>query len=84
MAKQVRLTLAKAIAKANLRRAEAGEKAITMNSLAVQAGVAATTVTRLARTDEKGASALSLDLAGKILTVLEVGIEDMLEIIEED
>ena len=84
MAKQVRLTLAKAIAKANLRRAEAGEKAITMNSLAVQAGVAATTVTRLARTDEKAASALSLDLKGKILTVLEVGIEDMLEIIEED
>jgi len=38
MAKQVRLTLAKAIAKANLRRADAGEKPITMNSLAVQAG----------------------------------------------
>ena len=37
MAKQVRLTLAKALAKANLRRAEANEKAITMNSLAVQA-----------------------------------------------
>ena len=43
MAKQVRLTLAKALAKANLRRAEAGEKAITMNGLAVAAGVAATT-----------------------------------------
>ena len=41
MAKLVRLTLAKAIAKANLRRAEAGEKAITMNALAVQAGVLA-------------------------------------------
>jgi hypothetical protein len=51
MAKQVRLTLAKAIAKANLKRAEAGEKAITMNSLAVQAGVSATTITRLARPD---------------------------------
>ena len=38
MAKQVRLTLAKALAKANLRRAEAGEKAITMNALAVAAG----------------------------------------------
>jgi len=83
MAKQVRLTLAKAIAKANLRRAEAGEKAITMNSLAVQAGVAATTVTRLARTDEKAASALSLDLAGKIVAVLEVGIEDLLEVFDE-
>ncbi|MFM2172985.1 MAG: hypothetical protein RLZZ54_912 [Cyanobacteriota bacterium] len=62
MAKQVRLTLAKA----NLRRAEAGEKSITMNSLATQAGVAATTITRLARTDDKAASALSLDLASKI------------------
>ena len=82
MAKQVRLNLANAIAKANLRRAEAGEKAITMNSLSVAAGVAATTITRLARTDEKGASALSLDLAGKIVTVLDCGIEDLLEVIE--
>ncbi len=65
MAKQVRLTLAKAIAKANLRRAEAGEKPITMNSLAVQAGVAAITITRLARPvdDPKTAAALCLDLA---------------------
>ncbi len=82
MAKQVRLTLAKAIAKANLRRAEAGEKPITMNSLAVQAGVAATTITRLARTDEKAASALSLDLASKVVTVLDCGIEDLLEVNE--
>jgi DNA-binding Xre family transcriptional regulator len=82
MAKQVRLTLAKAIAKANLRRAEAGEKAITMNSLAIQAGVATTTISRLARNDEKGASALSLDLAGKIVTVLDCGIEDLLEVVE--
>jgi len=80
MAKQVRLTLAKAIAKANLRRADAGEKPITMNSLAVQAGVAATTITRLARTDDKAAAALSLDLASKIVTVLDCGIEDLLEI----
>jgi DNA-binding Xre family transcriptional regulator len=83
MAKQVRLTLAKAIAKANVRRAEAGEKAITMNGLAVAAGVAATTITRLARNDDKAASALSLDLAGKIVSVLEVGIEDLLEVVEE-
>jgi DNA-binding Xre family transcriptional regulator len=82
MAKQVRLTLAKAIAKANLGRAEVGEKPITMNSLAVQAGVAATTITRLARTDDKAASALSLDLAGKIVTVLDCGIEDLLEVVE--
>ena len=53
MAKQVRITLAKAIAKANLRRAETGEKAITMNSLAVITGVASTTITRLARNDDK-------------------------------
>ncbi len=85
MAKQVRLTLAKALAKANLRRAEAGEKAITMNALAVAAGVAATTITRIGRNtdDPKAASALSLDLAGKILTVLDLGIEDLLEVVEE-
>ena len=84
MAKQVRLTLAKAIAKANLRRAEAGEKAITMNSLAVAAGVSATTITRLARDpdDPKAASALSLDLASKIVTVLDCGVEDLLEVVE--
>ena len=84
MAKQVRLTLQKAIAKANLRRAEAGEKAVTMNSLAVQAGVSATTITRLARDpdDPKAASALSLDLAGKIVTVLDCGIEELLEVVE--
>jgi hypothetical protein len=83
MAKQVRLTLAKAIAKANLRRAEEGEKPITMNGLAVAAGVAATTITRLARSadDPKAASALSLDLAGKIVTVLDCGIEDLLEVV---
>jgi len=82
--KEVRLTLAKAIAKANLRRAEAGEKAITMNSLAILSGVATTTISRLARTDEKGASALSLDLAGKIVTVLGVGIEDLLEVVNTE
>ena len=83
MAKQVRLTLAKALAKANLRRAEAGEKAITMNALAVAAGVAANTLTRIARNDQKAASALSLDLAGKIVTVLDWGIEDLLEVVED-
>ena len=82
MAKQVRLTLAKALAKANLRRAEVGEKAITMNGLAVAAGVAATTITRLARNDQKAASALSLDLESKIVTVLDCGIEDLLEVVD--
>jgi hypothetical protein len=81
MTKQVRLTLAKAIAKANLCRAEAGEKPITMNSLATQAGVAAT-ITRLARTDDKAASTLSLDLASRIVTVLDCRIEDLLEVID--
>jgi DNA-binding Xre family transcriptional regulator len=86
MAKQVRLTLQKAIAKANLRRVEAGEKPITMHSLAVQAGVSATTITRLARSvdDPKSASALSLDLASKIVTVLDCGIEDLLEVVAPD
>ncbi|MEB3297578.1 MAG: helix-turn-helix transcriptional regulator [Cyanobacteriota bacterium] len=82
MAKLVRLTLPKAIAKANLRRVEAGEKPLTMNSLAVQAGVAATTITRLARSDEKAASALSMDLASRIVTVLDCGIEDLLEVVD--
>jgi hypothetical protein len=80
MAKQARLTLAKA----NLRRAEVGEKPITMNSLATQEEVAASTVARLARTNDQAASALSLDLASKIVTVLDCGIEDLLEVIEAD
>jgi DNA-binding Xre family transcriptional regulator len=83
MSKHVRLTLARAIAKSNPLRAEAGRKPITMNSLAVQAGVAATTITRLARTDDKAAAALSLDLASKIVTVLDCGIEDLLEVTEK-
>jgi DNA-binding Xre family transcriptional regulator len=86
MAKQVRLTLQKAIAKTNLRRAEVGEKPITMHSLAVQAGVSATTITRLARSvdDPKSASALSLDLASKIVTVLDCEVEDLLEVVVAD
>ncbi len=81
--KEVRLTLPKAIALANLKRAERGQKAITMNALATEIGVAATTITRLARTDAKRASSLPLDLAGKIVTVLDCGIEDLLEVVEE-
>lgn len=53
-----------------------GEKPITKNGLAVAAGVAATTITRLARNDDKAASALSLDLAGKVVTVLDVGLRN--------
>ncbi len=80
--KEVRLTLPKALALANLKRAERGQKAITMNALATEIGVAATTITRLARTDDKAASSLPLDLAGKILSVLDVGIGDLLEVVE--
>jgi len=54
-----------------------------MNSLAVAAGVAATTINRLARSDEKAATALTLDLAGRIVTVLDCGIEDLLEVVDE-
>ena len=54
-----------------------------MNSLAVAPGVAATTITRLARIDDKSVSALSLDLAEKVVTVLVCGIEDLLEVVEE-
>jgi len=81
---QVRQTLAQAIAMASLRPVEAGEKPITMNSLAAQAGMAATIVTRLARSDNKAASAVSLDLASKIVTMLDCGIEDLLEVSEID
>ena len=89
MAKQVGLTLSKAIAKADLRHAEVVERPITMNSLAVAAGVAAgvaaTTITRLGQSpdDPKAASALSLGLASKILTVLDCGIEDLLDVTED-
>jgi len=41
-----------------------------------------TTITRLARNDQKAASALSLDLAGKVVTVLDCGIEVLLEVVE--
>ena len=75
--------MTKSITKADLPRAEAGEKSITKNSLAVQTGVASTTITRLARNDDKAASALSLDLASKIVTVLDCGIEDLLEVVED-
>jgi len=78
-----RLTLAKAIAKANLRRVEAGEKPITMNSFALQAGVAPITVARLARTDDKAASTLSLDHASKIVMVLDCEIEDLPEVVDD-
>ena len=68
--KEVRLTLPRAIALANLKRAERGQKVITMNSRAAEIGVATTTSTtttiiRLARTDDKAATSLPLDLAGK-------------------
>ncbi len=59
-----------------------GEQNSTLHTLAVQAGVAATTITRLARTDDKAASALSLDLASRIVTVLDCGIEDLLEVVK--
>ena len=36
----------------------------------------------LARTDDKAAAALSLDLASRIVTVLDCGIEDLLEVVE--
>jgi DNA-binding Xre family transcriptional regulator len=62
--------------------ADVGEKPITMNSLAVQAGVSTTTITRLARNDQKETSTLSLDLASRIVTVLDCGIEDLLEVVE--
>ena len=52
-----------------------------MNSLATQAGVSTTTITRIARPvdDPKAASALTLELAGKILTMMHCRIEILFE-----
>ena len=44
--------------------------------------MAATAITRLARNDQKAASALSLDLAGKVVTVLDCEISDLLEVVD--
>ena len=84
LAKQVRLALPKAITLANLKRVERGQQAITMNALASEIGVAATSISRLARTDDKAASSFPLDLGGKIITVLDVGIGDLLEATENN
>jgi DNA-binding Xre family transcriptional regulator len=53
-----------------------------MNSLATQAGVAATIFARLARSDDKAATALSLDLVSKIVSVLDCSIENLLKVVE--
>ena len=39
-------------------------------------------ITRLARNDDKAAAALSLDLASKLVTALDCGIEDLLEVLK--
>ena len=85
--REVRLTVNKALAYRNLRAAQKGEKPITLHSLARLCGVAATTVHRLTRdpeTDAKAASALSLDLASRIVSVLECDIDEILEIKETE
>ncbi len=48
--------------------------------------MAATTTTRLARDpgESKSASVLPLDLASKIMMVLDCGIEDLLEVVAAD
>jgi hypothetical protein len=53
---------------------EAGEKTITRNSLATMAGVAATTIARLARPDEKAVTRLSLDLLLRLFLSLIAGL----------
>jgi len=57
---------------------------VARREVATQAGVSATTITRLARPvdDPKAASALTLDLASMIVTVLDCGIEDLLEVVD--
>jgi hypothetical protein len=52
-----------------------------MNLLATQVAVAATTNTRLAKTEVKAASAFLLDLPGKIVTLLDFRIGDLVEFV---
>ena len=77
MAKQVRLTLAQAIAKANQHHAEPPKRAILMSSLAVQGRRTATPLIRLVKSDNKAESTPSLDRTGKIVKELDCRIEDL-------
>jgi DNA-binding Xre family transcriptional regulator len=40
------------------------------------------TITRPARTDGKAAKGISLDLASEIVSILDCGIEDLLEVVD--
>lgn len=84
--KEVRLTVDRALAFYNLRATQQGNKAISINELARRCGVAATTIHRLTRAidDPKRATSLSLDLASKIVTVLDAGIDELMEVVEYD
>jgi len=77
MAKQVRLTLAKAIATANQHHAEPPKRAILMSSLAAQGRMTAMPLTRLVRSDDKAGSTPSLDRVGKIVKAVDCRIEDV-------
>jgi hypothetical protein len=70
------------IANADLRHARTGEKATTMNSLAMMAGLAETTIIRLSINDQKAMSVMPLDIAGIIITVFDCDICDNLSISE--
>ena len=53
-----------------------------MDALASEIGVAATAIARLAA-QQQGYAPIALGSAGEILTVLEAGIEDLLEVFDE-
>lgn len=79
----VKLSVTRALAFYNLRAAQKNQKALSLHELARRCGVAATTVHRLSRdptTDPKAASSLSLDLASRLVSVLECDIDELLEI----
>ena len=59
---------------------------MSINELARRCEVAATTVHRYFREedDPKAASSLTLDLATKLVNVLDCGIDELMEIVEEE
>lgn len=84
MAKRVRFTVSKALAWWNFKAAERGDAQMSINELARRCEVAATTIHRFFREegDPKAASSLTLDLASKIVNVLDCGIDELMEVIE--
>lgn len=81
--RRARFTVQQALAYHNLQRSFKGEAPWSINELARRTKVSPTTIHRLFRdpdTDPKAASALSLDLATRICSVLECDISDLITV----